>query len=1577
MHMKTQFSISVSTLRKQLLLICAVSMCLLTRAEASAPWMVDYEGPQRVIEQTQGCPGSFPGVMYPALVYNLGCIPWDLEFNGQMSGDLTDVYFQWYRYPSGGSQANATPCTWQTDHTTYEGFKPATDEMGSRYIYFCKATKASCGDVISGTFDVQIGQNGDPCVTFSGQTFTITSGGSYTSGQTVTITANTTAYGGDHQYTWYHNGVEMDTTDHAHYEFVWGFNQPKLIIKNVTPDDGGTYSVSMQDGAECFMYTDPVRILVDNPTCGPNPTLTVAKSAICAGDKTSTSLTNNILAQGEIGKLEYMLKPDGSNPTSTAPGEWSADKPGLYQFKYVVDNPSNESCYRESKVVSVTVAGGGDASVTPSAEVLLIQNQVTFTVSAPGTDETGTITFTSDGGQSGSIYPNTYPNYGHKCYNPGLYTYTYTLTNSKAGCTRTAQCQVLWYQCDWGVAKFNTSQPADGSKVKVGKAINLSPSNPTVNGIIRVYTYSLDGGNPVEIDPAQPFTPTEPGTYVFKLEYKHSDSRVTDCRSEATRTIIVEPCGTIATLATDKETLKVGESATLTYNSPASGETIKLTYTKDGGSAQPAATTPSPYTFTPSEPGTYVFTYSIKPSDCDASTASVTIKVYDCGPDASVSSDLTAVKPGDPVTISVSNPGADETGVLTYKRDNDPAVTVNAGVFTPTQEGTYVFTYTITHAYIDCKRSATATVKVANCGDPVSVSADKKELKLGESATISLSRDPDAQAGETATLTVSKNGGSKQPLTNPIITPDAVGTYVVNYHLTNSTLQCEAEDEITIRVGECGADASISADKNAVAPGQTINLMLSAVGADEKGELTYSLNGGAAQTISGTTFMPNAAGVYVFTWSIKHDFLDCTRSESVTVTAYECGTPAAISTDKTELKSGESATLTLSAVSADETATLSVSKDGGAAQTISGTTFSPTEAGTYVITYTVSHNQIDCSTSASVTITVYDCGPAAAITLSETEIKLLRPVTITLSAPGAGETATLAVSINGGAAQAITDTQSPVTYTPQELGTYVFTYTITHPTIDCKRSATATLKVVEAELVFDDKSGSRLWSDPKNWWPSYSRIPTIADSSVIRKPCEVDIANAQTYDLTFDIVEEMVYSGAALTILPKGALVVAHHLTGVKEDMLYIKADEKNNGALVLGPENTDIPATVQFYARSAEKETLYPTWQYMGYPLQENALIASAYPEAVFYEWTNTPNTKTGGNWNRIDSLQGKIAPFTGYCMTQTKEQSYTLKGKLNNPAQKTVKVPYNDKGSYPGFAFVANSWVAPIDIAAMETADFGAADATIYIMNAGTYAQALQQQGNESTDGTGAAKGQYNTIPVHAASYLPNALSVIPPMQGFFVHATQATTLNLDYTKAVYTSALKGVNTTATRAPQRENGASEVESVLRLYVSGFGAEDEVWILTGEDFTPRFENGWDGYKARSEISPVSLSVLSPDGPLAVAAVPETEGTEIVFDGGNHKTYTLNIQMVNDQIVNDLYLFDKETETYTLLENGATYNFTCGAAARRFVITRHNKSITEEQMNNEEDKPFKFIQNGILYIRHDGKVYNAMGGETR
>ena len=1375
-------------MKKHIFIILALSLATIAQAYEGAPWLVDRNNIVEIIEAP--CP-SFPGVMYGSLTYNQGCIPWDLEFNngGTMSGNLTGAHFQWYRYVDGQPESTATPCDWQTDHTTCTGFKPRTDEDLSRYVYFCKVTTDACPEgVKSGTFLVVIGSATDPCPTFSGVTFTITSGGSYTSGQTVTITANTSAYGGDHIYTWYHNGVALDEND-PRYTFVWGFNQPQLIITNITPADGGTYSVSMQDGTTCILYTDPVRILVDNPPCGQNPQLLIAKTSLCEGETTMTGVTNNTLADGEIGKIIYMLQPAGSNPSTTI-GNWSTDMPGVYQFKYVIENPNNPSCYRESKVVTVTVyGGGGTPTVTPDTDLIRYSQTLHFTCSAPESGETAKITWTNDQGQSGDIYPNTYPNFAHTCWAPGTYTYTYTLTNPQAGCTRTAQCTVTWYQCEWGNPYWGTWY-ADNAHYPVGTEINLNPTKPTVTGMTGVMTYTLNGGAPVQIDPTQPFTPTAPGTYVFSYSFKHSDPRVTECNTTPiTKTIIIESCGTTATLSTNKTELTLGESATLTYPATESGETAKLSYTKDGG----AATTLTGNTFTPNAIGTYVVTYSITKTGCGTTSASVTINVYACGPEATLAINKSSISLGESVTLTTSAPGADETGVL-----------------------------------------------------------------------------------------------------------------------------------------------------------------------------TYSLNGGASQTMTGTTFTPQAEGTYVITYTITHAHINCTRTATATLKVYDCGAPAAISADKTTVATGESVQLTLSAAGADKTATLTVSKNGGAAQPLTGNTFTPNEPGTYVITYTVSHNVLDCTTSASVTITVYECGPDVSISLSQEEIKILRPITITLSAPGENETATLTYTVNGGPSNPLTS--NPLTFTPTELGTYVFTYTITHAYLpSCTRTATATLRVIEAELVFDDNNGSHIWSDPKNWWPAYNRIPTPADSAVIRKPCTVDIAEAATYDLTFD--------GGTISVNPAGALLVVHKVLQYQPNAFSVLSDATGNGALVLGPENTDLAATVTFYSRAANKDELYPTWQYIGSPLQESLSIHESYPEAVLYEWSNIPNAKTGGNWQRIDSLAGVVAPFTGYCMTQRNTTTYSLQGTLNDPALKSINIPYNDKGSYPGFAFVANSWVAPIDIASLEPGDFGAADATVYIMNAGTYEEAIQQQQKAAT-GTGAAAGQYNTIPVHAASYLPNALSVIPPMQGFFVHTNQATTLNLDYTKAVYTPALTKVSTTPTRAPALSppDGLSSlsVSGLLSIKVSGFGSEDEVYLLEGQNFSYAFDNGWDGRKARSEKSAVSMAVLSEAGPLAVAALPQLEGTEILFEGGNHKTYTITVSLPLQGEPDGAFLLDKESGEYTELTEGATYTFKCGAAPRKFVITKRGGS-EEENEQSEEIKPYKFIQNGILYIRIGERRYDGTG----
>ena len=132
------------------------------------------------------------------------------------------------------------------------------------------------------------------------------------------------------------------------------------------------------------------------------------------------------------------------------------------------------------------------------------------------------------------------------------------------------------------------------------------------------------------------------------------------------------------------------------------------------------------------------------------------------------------------------------------------------------------------------------------------------------------------------------------------------------------------------------------------------------------------------------------------------------------------------------------------------------------------------------------------------------------------------------------------------------------------------------------------------------------------------------------------------------------------------------------------------------------------------------------------------------------------------------------------------------------------------------------------MTAEDFGDADATVYIMNTGTYNEAIQQQPNMAT-GLGIDPGQYNAIPVHAASYVAGALAVIPPMQGFFVHTTAATNVKLNYMNAVYTPARTKVTTTPTRAPKTSDISrqpSDIESVIRLHIEGFGHADDLYLL-------------------------------------------------------------------------------------------------------------------------------------------------------
>lgn len=539
------------------------------------------------------------------------------------------------------------------------------------------------------------------------------------------------------------------------------------------------------------------------------------------------------------------------------------------------------------------------------------------------------------------------------------------------------------------------------------------------------------------------------------------------------------------------------------------------------------------------------------------------------------------------------------------------------------------------------------------------------------------------------------------------------------------------------------------------------------------------------------------------------------------------------------------------------------------------------------------------------------------------------------------------------------------------------TITVELEEVGCFKSAVLTyiIKAHPDYLTFDDNNGTGVWSDPLNWWPDYNRLPNETDSATIAAPCQVDITSARTYYLTFTVAD-----GYDITVLPTGALTIVGKLTNAAEGDILIQSNENGTGTFVMSELNTNVPAEVQFYCRAFDGDKEKPTWQYIGMPLKDNTKPATWYTaaNAQYYTWGDTPNMVVGGNWEeRTGNATYSLPQFNGICLTQQEKTTYTYKGLLCDPQSRNVGLPLNNQGEYPMFCFVANSWTAPIRIADLENSDFEDADATVYIMNTGTFKEARNQQGNESLTGQAKLNGQYNVIPVHAAPYLSDALQVIPSMQGFFVrrqgqvNTTSPTNLSLDYKKLIY-DVNYNLSTESARAPRRAAAEDGIRT-LHLMVENAYWADAVDMLEGEAFTEGFDQGWDGRKMQGHDTKVSLSVQTVDGNMAVAALNDWENVPLAFKGMKGLPYTFTISNVD---ATDLYLYDQLTDTYTALQNGATYSFEAGKSEEndRFYIRRI--AAKQGSQNSEEVVPSidgKYIIHGHLMIVNDGVWYNAVG----
>ncbi len=535
-------------------------------------------------------------------------------------------------------------------------------------------------------------------------------------------------------------------------------------------------------------------------------------------------------------------------------------------------------------------------------------------------------------------------------------------------------------------------------------------------------------------------------------------------------------------------------------------------------------------------------------------------------------------------------------------------------------------------------------------------------------------------------------------------------------------------------------------------------------------------------------------------------------------------------------------------------------------------------------------------------------------------------------------------------------------------------------------------KIADCSLIFDngfDSStgttvaggGDHLWSNPKNWSPGRNIIPTPYHPTRIIAECWVNIDNAHAGSVKVNKGRDEHNNpvDGKLIVKPYGGLTIAGMVTTVhntryaspitiKAEDLIIESDETHNGGFVYGNKESDVRATVEYYSRAEGSSTTSPIWQYIGIPFQPGKTAINLYHYAWMCRWTTASDGSLGGLWQWVQN-EDVLLPFEGYCITQESRKTYDFTGKLNPPVTTTLSLDNRDAD---GFAFVANSWTAPIKISQMEDGDFINTEKAIYIYHTGSYAAWDTNKDeiiNTEINSNPIVPGQYAVVPIHSSPYI-GVDSVIPSMQGFFVQTTSANAkLKLVYNRVVYDATYFKTSTQPMRAPRR----SSIE-VMQLTVSGDSYGDRVHLLARGGFSEEYEDGWDGRKIDGDAAAPKLAVLKTGGEMAVAAIPTLEGRYLSFQAGDEIEYTFSFNYEGDE----MYLYDLVTEQATLIQTGNTYTFSAvnKTPQRRFLITANPPRVATDVENIDAERvqrAEKFIQEGQLRILLRGIIYDALG----
>ena len=511
------------------------------------------------------------------------------------------------------------------------------------------------------------------------------------------------------------------------------------------------------------------------------------------------------------------------------------------------------------------------------------------------------------------------------------------------------------------------------------------------------------------------------------------------------------------------------------------------------------------------------------------------------------------------------------------------------------------------------------------------------------------------------------------------------------------------------------------------------------------------------------------------------------------------------------------------------------------------------------------------------------------------------------------------------------------------------------------------------------------WGTLSNWTKT-GALPNYETSVRILAPCEVTGITAKVAQV--DIAtsgtskNKVGTCNGSLTIKPDGALVVGGKVrvaeapyfnnsdlkpTGVAD--LTINTDEDNQACLILDNSDASTKATVNLYSLGRKPSSYL--YQYFAIPMEYLPVNPTFANEAHGGTKIYTYVYNAGTGWTRRGYYDDLYA-FEGLGITTNStsdHMDYTMTGTLASTA--TQEVSLSNAGD--GYNLVGNSWMAPIQIAALSEDNTDAnITKTAYIYCAGHDAEGGAVVSSDDTE----TAGQWLAVPFEAAEFetwkATGKLSVIPAMQAFQIKTAAEATLTLDYDKVVRGST-NDLNAKL-RAPRRRVAAKEV-TMTNIRVSDSKTHTDLSLFEGEQFSEAFDNGWEAEYMEGDGRSAQFYAMNGADKMAVLATDELEGTPVCFVPGKESNYTISFFGGEG----NYYLNDLKEEKSTAIEQGNTYSFSYeeGDMPHRFLISTTPFGIPSVTTGcgavEAQEKAQKIIYNDHVYIIRGGKIYDVMG----